>query len=76
MTEEYHLNRIHVVSSNLVSVGYDPNTMTLEIEFHDGGVYQYSNVPQSIYDGLMSAPSKGSYHHRYIRESYHYKRIR
>lgn len=76
MMERFHLNRIHVVSSNLNSVGYDPNTRILEIEFHEGGIYQYNNVPQHIYDGLMSAPSKGSYHHSYIKNSYSYRKIR
>lgn len=76
MVEIYHLNRIHVVSSNLNSVGYDPNTKILEIEFHDGGIYQYNNVPPHIYDGLMSASSKGSYHHSHIKNSYSYRKIR
>ncbi len=76
MMEKYHLNRIHVVSSNLNSVGYDPSTRTLEIEFREGDVYVYNNVPQHIYDGLMSASSKGSYHHSHIKNSYSYRKIR
>jgi len=38
--------RMSVSSSNISSVGYDPKTQTLEVEFHNGGVYQYFNVPQ------------------------------
>ena len=33
-----------VESSHLVSMDYDSNTEILEIEFHDGSVYQYSKV--------------------------------
>lgn len=69
------LVRTPVSSSNLRSVGYDSRTGTLEIEFYSGGVYQYSNVPPSIYQGLMNAFSKGSYHHAYIKNSYPYKRV-
>ncbi len=64
-----------VSSSNLRSVGYDPATMTLEIEFHSGAIYQYSGVPESVYEGLMSSASKGSYFHAYIRGRYQDRRI-
>jgi KTSC domain len=33
------MERQPVSSSNLKSVGYDPRSRTLEIEFHNGGVY-------------------------------------
>lgn len=55
------MNRIPVTSSNLSAVGYDPATSTLEISFTKGGVYQYANVPASVYEGLMSASSHGRY---------------
>ena len=48
-------------SSNITSIGYDHNSETLEIEFHNGGVYQYFDVPQGVYEGLMAADSYGSY---------------
>jgi hypothetical protein len=31
------------------------------MEFHSGEVYQYSGVPEHVYQGLMRAASKGSY---------------
>ncbi|WP_255197763.1 KTSC domain-containing protein [Halorarius litoreus] len=70
------MNRTPVSSSNLSSVGYDADTQTLEIEFNDGSVYQYSNVPTNIYEGLISAPSHGKYFHRNIRDSFNYTQIR
>lgn len=70
------MNRSPVSSSNLSSVGYDEDSKILEIEFNDGSVYQYSNVPQNIYEGLMSASSHGKYFHRNVRGSYNYKQIR
>ncbi|MBI2849215.1 MAG: KTSC domain-containing protein [Chloroflexi bacterium] len=65
-----------VSSSNLNSIGYDPQSMILEVEFHSssGGVYQYSGVPQEIYGELMSAPSLGSFFHRHIRDKYPYQK--
>lgn len=64
------MDRILVSSSDLASVGYDENSHILEIEFLRGGIYQYSGVPKNIYEGLMSASSKGKYFHRYIRDNY------
>lgn len=70
------MKRTPVSSSNLRSVGYDPDSATLEIEFHGGRIYQYFNVPQSIYKGLMNAASHGKYHHRKIKGRYRYQRIK
>lgn len=70
------MDRMVVESSNLKSVGYDPDTETLEIEFRNGSVYRYAGVPQAIYEGLMAARSKGSYHSQHIRNAYSYKRVK
>ena len=67
---------IPVSSSNLMSVDYNPLTQTLTVQFHGGRVYEYYGVPQNIFDGLISAASKGRFHHRYIKNSYRYRRVR
>lgn len=64
------MQRDPVSSSNLASVGYDPTTYTLEVEFNSGRVYQYFDVPEHIYQELMSAGSVGSYFSRSIRNSF------
>lgn len=68
------MNMHYVNSSNLVSVGYNPESSILRIQFKSG-VYDYYNVPESTYLGLMNASSKGQYHHMYIKNSYDYKKI-
>ncbi len=69
------MNRQAVDSSNLASVGYDAQTQTLEIEFNHGGVYQYYNVPKSMYDNLMNASSHGQYFSTNIRNDYECQKI-
>jgi hypothetical protein len=70
------MQRTPVTSSNLKSVGYDPDTRTLEIEFHSGGIYQYSGVPEAVYSGLMSASSHGSYFDSHIKKAgYPYRKV-
>jgi len=64
-----------VSSSNLASVGYDSTTRTLRVEFRSGAVYEYDNVPEAEYQGLMNASSKGSYLHENIKNRYSYRKI-
>lgn len=68
--------RIPVRSSNIRSIGYDLESHTLEIEFLSGGLYQYLNVPEQVYDELMRASSYGSYFHRHIKERYKWVKIK
>ena len=70
------MQRTPVISSDLQSVGYNATTHTLEIEFTNGSVYQYSGVPESIYKQLMSVSSHGKYFHAYIKNIYPYKQVR
>jgi hypothetical protein len=67
---------IAVESSNLCSVGYNPWTGELEIEFRGGRVYQYPGVPFEVYLGLMNADSHGSYFAANIRDQYQFRRVR
>lgn len=69
------MERDMVSSSTIVSIGFDPASETLEVEFMNGGVYQYYNVPQPIYQQFMDAGSKGQFHHAYIRNAYPYSRV-
>lgn len=71
------MERTRVSSSNLASVGYDEANEILEIEFNHGGIYQYFDVPSSVYEGLMNASSHGTYFDSNIKKAgYRYKKIR
>jgi len=64
------MQRTAVKSSNVRSVGYDPQSKTLEVEFTSGTVYRFDGVPAEVHEGLMSAESMGSYFARNIRGKY------
>ena len=65
-----------VESSLIRSVGYDLPSSVLEIEFVEGGrVYEYLDVPLSVYSRLMAAESMGHYFNEYIRDVYSYQHI-
>lgn len=70
------MDRVSVSSSNLASVGYDPEKLLLEIEFNEGSIYQYFNVPQIEFNQLMRAESHGEYFSEYIRDTFDYEQIR
>lgn len=70
------MERQKVQSSNIASIGYDQSANILEIEFLDGGIYQYSGVSEGVYDNLMSARSHGGYFSSFIKDRYNYRRIR
>lgn len=69
------MNRQPVSSSTIRSVGYDSESKTLEIEFENGGIYQYFGVPQDVYQRFMSASSKGKFHHAHIKDRYRYSKV-
>jgi len=58
---------IAVDSTSLRTVGYDAERQLLRIEFQNGSIYHYFDVPATVYQELMQAPSKGAYFNRSIR---------
>lgn len=67
------MERKRVSSSNIRSIGY--KNSTLDVEFNNGRVYQYYNVPENLYNGLMNAPSHGSYLASNIINRFRYKEL-
>ena len=68
------MERKVVESSNLSEIGYDPETLTLEIQFKKGSVYQYYDVPVEVYDEFMESKSLGKSFSELIRGGdFHYK---
>lgn len=70
------MQMVNVRSSNLSSVGYDDVSAILRIEFVNGRVYDYKNVPEEIHLGLMQAASKGKFFSSKIRDRYRCSRIK
>ena len=68
------MERTLVISRTIRSVGYDRARRVLQVEFVGGKVYDYLDVPQAKYDGLMSATSKGTYLNEHIRELHSFVR--
>lgn len=69
------MNRILVNSTTISSVGYNADTLVLEVEFINGALYKYLDVPATVYLRFMNADSKGQFYNYYIRDVYDYERV-
>lgn len=72
---EVSLENYSVASFNISSIGYDTSRDTLEVEFLNGLIYQYFNVPEHLFERLMKEPSKGRFFNAHIRNAYPYSRV-
>ncbi|HEV7453762.1 MAG TPA: KTSC domain-containing protein [Candidatus Saccharimonadales bacterium] len=69
------MDRLLVNSTNIITVGYDADSKTLEVEFQSGKIYQYSDVPEDIYQELMAASSKGQFFHDNVMNQYDFTEV-
>jgi len=69
------MERRQVDSTNISSIGYDEDLTTLEVEFHNGSVYQYLDVPLHVFEGLRDADSKGKHFAQHIKGYYRYVKV-
>lgn len=59
-----------VTSSALEAIGYDPEALTLAVQFPSGHIFHYSNVPASVWEELQRVPSKGAFYAREIKRQF------
>jgi KTSC domain len=69
------LERHPLDSSSLASVGYDPERHRLQIEFRTGHVYEYQDVPSSVYRELLDAPSAGRFFTSSVRNRFPFRKL-
>lgn len=68
------MDRFIVDSTLIYSVGYGAGI--LEVEFRDGGLYEYWDVPAEVFHELTVAKSVGTYFIQNIKSQYPYRKIR
>lgn len=67
---------IKVTRSSCISgLDYNKDTEVLEVHFNKGGRYQFSGVPEVVYDNLVKAPSVGKFFHSQIEGKYPYHKV-
>lgn len=61
-------------SSTIARFKYSSDKMMLTVEFQKGGRYEYYDVPESVFEGMKAAPSKGKYLAQSIKGRFRYAR--
>lgn len=70
------IKRVPVESSAVATVGYSRKLRALEIEFRNGSIYRYLEVPADVYEGLLNARSKARYYDENIRRKYRSQHVK
>ena len=61
-------------SRSIARFRYEMETLTLEVEFKKGDIYQYFDLPEPVYEAFCQADSKGKFFNQSIRGVYRYAR--
>jgi hypothetical protein len=70
------MHRQPVQSSALQSIGYDAETHTLELEFHENsGIWQYSNFKPAALKKFLRSESLGNFFVTQIKGKYKETRV-
>lgn len=75
INKENNMEMISVESSNIEAVGYEEESATLQVEFKNGGMYQYFDVPERVFEELRDADSVGKYLAFSIKGTYRYSKV-
>lgn len=57
-------------SSHLQHYEYDPNSQVLTIQFVNGSIYTYGNVPETEFHNMAQSGGAGTYFWMKIRDKY------
>ena len=69
------MKRNPVKSSNVKSIGYDPKTGTMHVEFSGGTVYEYSHVPPETHAALMASSSIGAHFAKHVKPKHEGRKL-
>lgn len=69
------MSKVELSSSSIASVEYFASTQTLQVVLRSGDVYQYFDVPETVYHEFVTADSAGVYFNSAIKGVYRYTRV-
>ncbi len=65
-----HIPRRPITSTAIAAIGYSRKLQALEIQFRNGAIYRYLEVPSETYRDLLAAESKATYYDNNIRHHF------
>jgi hypothetical protein len=66
---------VNVNSTAIDSAGYMYETYTMRITFKNGRKYDYTRVPNHVFEGLRVSESKGKFINKYVLNRYSFKYV-
>lgn len=67
---------IKKTGSNVKQFAYSTDSKTLTVEFNNGSIYNYTNVPIDIFNQMKEAKSVGSVFAKEIKGKYYHTQIK
>ena len=64
-----------IQSSNVKKTEYDTETKKLVVEFNNGSLYEYDEVPHQVYTQFRMAESQGKFFSSKIVKTYAHKKL-
>lgn len=64
-----------IQSSNIKKTEYDTETKKLVVEFNNGALYEYDEVPHQLYTQFRLSESQGKFFTTKISKAFKYKKI-
>jgi hypothetical protein len=62
-------------SSNIGSFTYDPSDESLEVTFHSGDTYRYSDVPVNVYTRWCAVGGGGKFFYANVRDAFEFEKL-
>lgn len=69
------IHRVPVDSSYVKSIGYDPASQVMHVEFDGGKVFHYDGVPQQAHQAFRNADSVGKHFYNHIKGKFGHKEV-
>lgn len=69
------MQMVPINSDVFTAVGYDTYRKLLQVTLKNGVTYEHTGVPESTYNELIAAKSKGKYYASNIKRIYAHRRI-
>jgi hypothetical protein len=67
---------VDVKSSNLKSATYNTESKILTVTFNNGSIYEYYDVPHSLFVKFRMSESQGKFFNTSISRAFKYKKIK
>lgn len=65
-----------IKSTSLNKATYDTLKMTMRVEFVGGNIYEYNNVPISVFTKFRLAKSQGKFLNENISRTYNFRKVK